>query len=87
MDTDATIILVTAGQREKVERMLHERGLASCLRECLEMAKAASLGADWNAIAMWSGRTPRTIRHWLTRFLIGIPPARTRHGHAANRSG
>lgn len=71
MDTDTTIIPVTAAQRAEVERMLRERALAPRLRERLEMVKAASLGADWDAIAAWSGRTPRTIRHWLMRFLAG----------------
>ena len=77
MDTETTIIPVTAAQREAVERMLRERALAPRLRERLEMVKAASLGADWEAIAAWSGRTPRTIRHWLTRFLVGGIPALT----------
>jgi len=39
------------------------------------MVKAASLGADWDAIAVWSGRSARTVRHWLTRFTIGGIPA------------
>ncbi len=35
------------------------------------MVKAASLGWDWDAIAVWGGRSPRTVRHWLTRFATG----------------
>ncbi|MDQ2784193.1 MAG: helix-turn-helix domain-containing protein [Chloroflexota bacterium] len=51
--------------------MLRQPTLAPRLRERLEMVKAASLGADWEEIAAWSGRRPRTVRQWLKRFVAG----------------
>src|SRR5947209_8129770 len=71
----ATVILVTPEQRTEVEAMLRQPTLSPRLRERLEMVKAASHGFDWEAIAAWSGRTPRTVRHWLTRFATGGIPA------------
>jgi transposase len=38
-------------------------------RERLEMVKAAGLGYALPAIARWTGRSPRTVRAWLARFL------------------
>jgi len=70
-----TVILVTLEQRNEVEAMWRQPTLTPRLRERLEMVKAASLGADWDAIAVWSGRSARTVRHWLTRFTIGGIPA------------
>lgn len=58
-------------QQAAVEALLRQRGLPSRQRERLEMVKAAWLGADIAAIAQWSGRTPRTVRRWLTAFREG----------------
>jgi transposase len=57
--------------RAAVEALLAQRELAPRQRERLEMVKAAWLGADVAAIAQWSGRTPRTVRRWLTAFRTG----------------
>jgi transposase len=70
-----TVIPVMPAQRDAIEAMLRQPTLSPRLRERLEMVKAASLGWDWDAIAAWSGRTERTVRHWLTRFRIGGIPA------------
>jgi transposase len=67
----ATVIPVTPEQQAAVEAWLHQPTLSPRLRERLEMVKAASLGWDWDAIAAWSDRTPRTVHHWLTRFTTG----------------
>lgn len=66
-----TVIPVTPEQQIAVAAMLRQSTLAPRLRERLEMVKAAGLGADWEAIAAWSGRTPRTVRQWLNRFVAG----------------
>jgi transposase len=58
-----------------VEGLLRQRGLSPQQRERLEMVKAAGLGADIATIARWSGRTPRTVRRWLTAFREGGVPA------------
>ena len=69
-----TVIPVTPAQQVSVDALLHQPTLSPRLRERLEMVKAASLGWDGEAIAAWSGRSPRTVRHWLTRFATdGIP--------------
>lgn len=65
------VIPITPAERAAVEAMLRQQTLSPRLRERLEMVKAAALGCDWEAIAAWSGRTPRTVRHWLTRFVTG----------------
>lgn len=66
-----TVIPVTPEQHATVEALLHQPALPPRLRERLEMVKAASLGWEWEAVAAWSGRNPRTVRHWLTRFTTG----------------
>lgn len=66
-----TVIPVTPEQQATVEALLHQSTLTPRLRERLEMVKAAGLGWEWEAIAAWSGRNPRTVRHWLTRFTTG----------------
>lgn len=66
-----TVIPITPEQRATVEAMLRQPTLSPRLRERLEMVKAASLGWDWEAIAAWSGRRPRTVRQWLARFATG----------------
>ena len=74
VDGGGGAIPVTASQRAAVEARLRERTLPPRLRERLEMVKAAALGQDEAAIARWSGRSPRRVRHWLGRFLAsGIP--------------
>lgn len=67
----AGAIAVTAEQRAAVEAALRRRDLAPRVRERLEMVKAAALGHDLAAIAAWSGRAERTVRHWLGRFTAG----------------
>jgi transposase len=67
----ATVIPVTPEQQAMVEALLHQPTLSPRLRERLEMVKAAALGWEWEAIAAWSGRSARTVRHWLTRFTTG----------------
>jgi len=71
MPTEPSVIPVTPAQRQEVEAWLHARDLPPRLRERLEMVKAASCGDGWARIAAWSGRTERTVRHWLTRFARG----------------
>jgi transposase len=66
-----TVIPITPEQRASVEAMLRHPTLSPRLRERLEMVKAAGRGFDWDAIAAWSDRTPRTVRQWLTRFATG----------------
>lgn len=65
------MIEITDAQRQEVEALLHRRNLAPRQRERLEMVKAARLGQDEATIARWSGRTPRTVRRWVTRFVEG----------------
>ena len=67
----ATVISVTPEQQATVEALLHQPTLPPRLRARLEMVKAAALGWEWDAIATWSGRRERTVRHWLTRFATG----------------
>lgn len=69
--TPAPVLDVTAAQRTVVEAMLRQRDLAPRLRERLEMVKAAALGQDLAAIAQWTGRTPETVRRWLTAYQDG----------------
>jgi len=64
-------IEVTEAQRQEVEELLRRRDLVPRQRERLEMVKAAGLGQDETTVARWSGRTPRTVRRWLTRFVEG----------------
>jgi transposase len=54
-----------------VDHWLRRRDLAPRLRERLEMVKAVALGQEVSQIAEWSGRTERTVRHWLRRFATG----------------
>jgi transposase len=62
---------LSATQQAAVAALLHQRDLAPRQRERLEMVKAAGLGADVATIARWSGRTPRTVRRWLTAYREG----------------
>ncbi len=69
------MIHVTEEQRCRVETLLRRRDLPPRQRERLEMVKAVSLGQEVAAIAQWSGRSARTVRHWLQRFADGGPAA------------
>jgi len=72
MEPSAPIVIpVTPAEQADVEALLRQPTLSPRLRERLEMVKAAGRGFDWEAIAAWSGRTPRTVRQWLTRFATG----------------
>jgi transposase len=69
------MIHVTEEERRAVEALLRQRELPPRQRERLEMVKAVSHGQDVQAIAQWSGRSERTVRHWLLRFADGGPTA------------
>lgn len=56
-------------QRGQVEEELRRRDLLPRMRERLEMVKAATVGHKLAEIIRWSGRSPRTIRFWLDRFV------------------
>jgi transposase len=62
---------VSSAQRVEVDHWLRRRDLAPRLRERLEMVKAVELGQAVPQIAHWSGRTERTVRHWLCRYAQG----------------
>lgn len=59
---------VSEQQRAEIDAQLRQERLSPRLRERLEMVKARSLGQDIEAIAVWSGRTPRTVKRCLSRF-------------------
>lgn len=65
------LIAVTAEQRAAVAARLRDRDLPARVRERLEMVKAAALGQDLTTIERWSGRSTRTVRRWLDRFVAG----------------
>ena len=62
------MIQITEEQQRAVELLLRRPALSPRQRERLEMVKAVGLGQDLEAIAQWSGRTPRTVRQWLQRW-------------------
>jgi len=62
---------ITDEQQAAVDAQLRRRDLSPRQRERLEMVKAAWLGSDVATITRWSGRTPRTVRRWLTAFREG----------------
>ena len=62
---------IAPAQRASVEALLGERDLTPRQRERLEMVKGAALGWDVATIAVWSGRTARTVRRWLAAFQAG----------------
>ena len=62
---------ISPAQRVEVDQWLRRRDLAARLRERLEMVKAVGLGQAVRQIAQWSGRTERTVRHWLRRYAQG----------------
>jgi len=64
---------ISAEQRARVEEKLRGRELLPRTRERLEMVKAAALGHTLEEIVRWSGRSPRTVRFWLDRFVaVGV---------------
>ena len=64
---------ISAAERVAVEAQLRRRDLPPRLRERLEMVKAAAPGREMTEIVRWSGRSPRTIRFWLDRFVaVGV---------------
>jgi transposase len=67
----APVLEVTAAQRPAVEAALRRRDLTPRVRERLEMVKAVALGQDLAAITRWSGRTPATVRRWLSAYQAG----------------
>lgn len=67
----ALAITVTAEQRATVEAFLRRQDLVPRVRERLEMVKAVALGQDLATIMAWSGRSARTVRRWVGRFLTG----------------
>ena len=62
---------ISPAQRVEVDQWLRRRDLTPRLRERLEMVKAVGLGQAVPQIAEWSGRTERTVRHWLRRYATG----------------
>src|SRR5215468_8834614 len=66
-----TGLSVSPAQRVEVDHWLRRCELAPRLRERLEMVKAVGLGQAVPQIAQWSGRTERTVRHWLRRYAQG----------------
>jgi transposase len=64
-------LVVTADQHVAVMAALRGRDVPPRVRERLEMVKAAALGQDLAAIVRWSGRSARTVRRWLGRFVAG----------------
>jgi transposase len=62
------LIVVTAEEQAAVDTRLRRRDLVPRLRERLEMVKGASQGQELDALVRWSGRSARTVQHWLGRF-------------------
>ena len=60
---------ISDDERGRVEEQLRHRDLLPRTRERLEMVKAAALGHELDEIVRWSGRSPRTVRFWLDRFV------------------
>jgi transposase len=73
--TNQSLSEITGEQRAAVEAALRQRALAPRVRERLEMVKAVGLGQDLASVARWSGRSPRTVRRWVGRFVAGGIPA------------
>lgn len=63
------LIVVTTEEQAAVDARLRQRDLAPRVRERLEMVKAASQGQEMATIVRWSGRSARTVRYWLRRFV------------------
>jgi transposase len=65
-----TLPKVSDEQRGRVEWELRRRDLSPRMRERLEMVKAVAMGHQMTEIVRWSGRSERTIRCWLDRFVV-----------------
>ena len=72
---DQSLPEITGEQRPAVEAALRQRDLVPRVRERLEMVKAVGLGQDLASVVRWSGRSPRTVRRWVGRFVAGGIPA------------
>ena len=70
-ERDSDTVTRADGARAAVEAHLRCRDLAPRVRERLEMVKAAALGQERGQIAAWSGRSERTVGHWLRQFHRG----------------
>jgi transposase len=69
-----------------IEARLRRQDLTPRERERLEMIKAVALGQDQASIAVWSGRSVRTVRRWLAGFRragLAVLPDRARSGRPA----
>ncbi len=66
---DTPLIVVTAEERAAVDARLGRCDLAPRVRERLEMVKAVSQRQDSATIVRWSGRSVRTVRYWLGRYV------------------
>ena len=66
-----SVAAISGEERAAVETELRRAGLPARVRERLEMVKAVALGHDLAGSAAWSGRSARTVRHWLGRFRAG----------------
>ena len=73
--TERSFPEITGEQRAALEAALRGRDLAPRVRERLEMVKAVGLGQERASVARWSGRSPRTVRRWVGRFVPGGIPA------------
>lgn len=62
------LVHVTDAERAEVTALLHRSDLSPRVRERLEMVKCAALGFELEQIGAGSGRSPRTVRRWLTAF-------------------
>ncbi len=68
-----TVPEISDEQRGRVVAELHRRDLSPRTRERLEMVKAAALGHGLAEIVRWSGRSSRTVRFGLDRFVaVGV---------------
>jgi len=67
------LLRLSPKEREEMRAALRREDLSPRVRESLEMVKAADLGREFDEIALWSGRKPRTVRRWLGAFASGAP--------------
>ena len=65
------VAAISGEERAAVEAELRRAGLSARVRERLELVKAVALGHGLAGSAAWSGRSVRTVRHWLGRFRAG----------------
>ncbi|CAN5197620.1 hypothetical protein BH23CHL1_BH23CHL1_23980 [soil metagenome] len=71
IDNTQGLIDLSEDERTAIQEMVQQRELSPRVRERLEMVKAAALGQDLAMIAVWSGRSIETVRHWLGRYRAG----------------